>query len=146
MKTKMSNSVLRLAGLLLISFLFFGTTAYAKSSTCVKLTVVDHHQKPIDFARATIIDANTNKVVKEGVCNENGEVKLKGVRAGKYIIKVNTPGYATKQVYTVDVAENCDKVTLKTVTLEEDLLENEVIKDKMNALNQNSEAVKSDKI
>lgn len=142
MKTTMSNSVLRAAALLLVAFFMFGTTANAAKSSSVKLTVVDHHQKPIDFARASIIDANTNKIVKEGVCDEKGELKLKGIRTGKYIIKVNTPGFATNQVYTVEVQESSEKVITKTVTLEEDLLENEVRKEAMNA----SENVKSDKI
>lgn len=141
MKTTVKNSIFRATTLLLVAFFAFSMTANAKSSS-VKLTVVDYHQKPIDFARASIVDANTNKIIKEGVCDEKGEVKLKGIRTGKYVIKVSTPGFATNQIYTVEVQENSEKIITKTVTLEEDLLENEIRKEAMNASGNN----KSDKI
>lgn len=115
----------------------FSASSFAKSSCCVKLKVTDSHYQPIDYAKVTLKDATTQKVLKVALSDEKGELKLKRLHPGTYIIDVKTPGFATTKENSFTIGEDGVKTMEKIVVLEQDLLEQQQSKD--NAMNLNND-------
>ncbi|MEI7676740.1 MAG: carboxypeptidase-like regulatory domain-containing protein [Bacteroidales bacterium] len=115
----------------------FSATSFSKSSCCVKVKVTDNHYQPLDFAKITLKDAATQKVLKVALSDENGELKLKKLHAGKYIIDVKTPGFGTNKENSFTVSEDSPKMIDKLVVLELDFIEQQQLKD--NVMNVSSQ-------
>lgn len=120
-------SVKRIVFTILVGLLSF--SSFAKSSCCVKVLVTDEHYQPIDYAKVTLKDANTQKVLKVLLSNEKGEVKLKKLHAGNYVIDVNTPGFSTDKVNLLTITEDGAKTLEKVVVLENNLMEEKKVKE-----------------
>ncbi len=76
-----------------VAMVMFSFSASAKNRGSIKVQVMDKENQPVDYAMAELRDVATGKVVKKCLTNERGELILKRVKPGQYIVAVNTPGF-----------------------------------------------------
>ncbi|MFZ4456725.1 MAG: carboxypeptidase-like regulatory domain-containing protein [Bacteroidales bacterium] len=109
--------------IILVAVALISVSSFAKSSCCVKVLVTDHFYQPIDYATVTLKDAETQKVLKVMLSNDKGEVKLKKLRPGNYVLDVKTPGFSTNKTNALTITEGGTKMMEKVVVLESNLME-----------------------
>ena len=132
MKSSVSFSgVQRLVVLAIV--VLFSATSFAKSSCCVKVKVTDNYYQPLDFAKITLKDAVTQKVLKVALSDEKGELKWKKLSPGAYLIEVKTPGFGTNKQNSFKVTEDGPKFIDRMVVLKQNFIEQQESKD--NAMN-----------
>ncbi|MDD2799342.1 MAG: carboxypeptidase-like regulatory domain-containing protein [Bacteroidales bacterium] len=108
----------------LVTISMFSVTMFAKSASNVVVKITNQQNQPIDYASATLRNAESQKVVKSGLSNQKGELKLKHIHAGAYYLEVNTPGFA-KKTSKLFIKENDAKQIEQTIILQENLNNNQ---------------------
>ncbi len=91
--------------------LLSAAAAWAQSGT-VTASLQDESGEPLSFATVSLTKAGESKVYKYALSSESGKVKIEGVRAGSYKLKVELMGYQNIE-QTVQVKGNTDLGVLK---------------------------------
>jgi tetratricopeptide (TPR) repeat protein len=86
---------LRLAGILVISFLFF-TYSHAQVSSLEVIGTAEDNLKPISNAKATLYKDGTK--VKSLFTNDKGEFRFEMDINGEYLIEIEKPGFLSKKI------------------------------------------------
>lgn len=79
--------------LFLTAMSFIGTIFFAHAAGTIKGRVMNAEKQPVEYAVATLTDAQTNKVVNGDMCNQDGAYELRNVQPGVYILCIRIMGY-----------------------------------------------------
>ena len=90
------------------------TVTEAISGT-VKGKVLDQNNQPVEFATATLVDPETQKIVKGEVSNSKGEFVINKVNKGDYLLIVSMVGYKRSE-------QNRIKIDSKNVLIEKKIV------------------------
>jgi hypothetical protein len=115
----MKSTVLRnlfLIGVILVSLV--SKAEMEVLSGVVKGRVTDAQNQPVEFATATLVNPQTNEIVKGEVCNEKGEFTIDKVRQGEYVLSVSMVGYSRNESEKI-VINKKSPIIEKSIVLKE---------------------------
>lgn len=84
-------------------------------SGTVKGKVLDQNNQPVEFATATLVDPETQKIVKGEVSNSKGEFVINKVNKGDYLLIVSMVGYKRSE-------QNRIKIDSKNILIEKKII------------------------
>ncbi len=103
--------------LLLVLFLF-SIQVFGESNSMIKGRVLNVDNKPVEFATAAIINAETKELVKGEVCNEKGEFIIDKIKPGDYILSISMVGFVKSESEKISVTKKSETIE-KTILLKE---------------------------
>lgn len=116
-------------------FVFLFGSLFSFSQHSISGKVSDQNNSPLEFVNVILYNSETKAVVTGVISEDNGNYNFNDVATGKYYIEVSTLGYKTK------TSEAFQLNTNKTLnfTLEDDSLDEVVIKAKKPVIRQTAE-------
>ncbi len=91
----------RVVSLVLISFAFLGSKAFAQNGKISGKVIDAASGQPVEFATVALNDPATNKPIDGTVCDEKGNFEISKIADGNYKLVISFIGYET---YEQDVA------------------------------------------
>ncbi|MGN6566689.1 MAG: outer membrane beta-barrel protein [Flavipsychrobacter sp.] len=100
----------------LFLLILFYTGIAGAHSTNVTGHVTDINGKPISFANAILLKADSTTLVKASYTDDNGNFDIEAVSAGQYVLKVTLVGFNTYTLGNLSLSDN--NVKLPDIVLE----------------------------
>ena len=103
---------------LLFAMGLFSFSSYAQVQNLGKVNgTINTSQKAIDAATVSLLSAKDSTIIKIAISDKNGAFEVEKLLNGKYLVSVQSVGYAKYYSETFELATNKNYYTVKAINL-----------------------------